>query len=139
MSSQNVAMIRYVLPRQGDGFTITVEHVTNERRKRIIRPMRQNLFFCQIACNIIAADEIVHTLRNYGEAMNCTVTGMYMGKVKVLQTDIPVDNAHSRRYWYWGSRRREMPGLQQNVNQLNAYEGFPFWSNLIAVPETRIG
>ncbi|XP_013138839.1 PREDICTED: corticotropin-releasing factor-binding protein [Papilio polytes] len=71
-SSQNAALIQYRVPAKGKGFAITVHHLRNNK-----------------PCNIMVFDpEGVYTLRNHGEAGNCSVLAIAPAIVQILALDV---------------------------------------------------
>ncbi|XP_076232503.1 corticotropin releasing hormone binding protein [Calliopsis andreniformis] len=76
LSSQNVAVIRYKVPKPGKGFTVFARFVKNPR-----------------PCNVLAASlNEPFTLRNYGRHINCTYVALYPGTVQIIALGVGVSN-----------------------------------------------
>ncbi|KPJ19498.1 Corticotropin-releasing factor-binding protein [Papilio machaon] len=69
-SSQNAALIQYRVPAKGKGFAITVHHLKNSKPLMVFEPNG------------------VYTLRNHGEAGNCSVLAIAPSTVGVLSLDV---------------------------------------------------
>ncbi|ESO85083.1 hypothetical protein LOTGIDRAFT_131128 [Lottia gigantea] len=76
LSSQNVALIQFLIPSEGQGFRVRINFVRNPA-----------------PCNAIAmgkSGEI--TLKNYGKKSNCSVSIIYPEKIYLVNVDIGVSS-----------------------------------------------
>ncbi|XP_060842058.1 corticotropin-releasing factor-binding protein [Rhopalosiphum padi] len=79
-SSQNAALIQFRVPRRGNGFSFYVSFIDNPT-----------------PCNILMADiSEVHTLRNYGKPVNCSLTMLYPAQVKILALGVGLGHEQKR-------------------------------------------
>lgn len=101
LSSQNIAVIRYRIPKPGKGFTVLARFVKNPRRQYLESFSTRNLLtLCTLiivdafaACNVLAASlSEPFTLRNYGRHINCTYIALYPGTVQVIALGVGVLN-----------------------------------------------
>ncbi|KZC08826.1 Corticotropin-releasing factor-binding protein [Dufourea novaeangliae] len=96
VSSQNVAVIRYRIPKPGKGFTVVATFVKNPR-----------------PCNVLAVSSTEpFTLRNYGRRINCTYVALYPGTVQVIALGVGVTNL-------LGSSRTIETGTLRKCDQRN--------------------
>ncbi|XP_026322316.1 corticotropin-releasing factor-binding protein [Hyposmocoma kahamanoa] len=81
ISQQNAALIQYRVPARGQGFAITIKHVKNNK-----------------PCNVVLfGSEGVYTLRNHGEAGNCSVISVSPSTIRVLNIDVGQTVKQSRK------------------------------------------
>ncbi|XP_015785266.1 corticotropin-releasing factor-binding protein [Tetranychus urticae] len=72
--SQNVGLIEFQVPREGDGFKIIVKFQNNPE-----------------PCNAILRDpQGVYTIKNFGRKTNCSVSIMFPESFQIISTDIGV-------------------------------------------------
>lgn len=72
ITSQNAGLIQYRIPKRGNGFSFVVRHLKTPN-----------------PCNIVTEGKTdVYTLRNYGKAVNCSLSGPFPAKVKVLALNV---------------------------------------------------
>ncbi|XP_022119848.1 corticotropin-releasing factor-binding protein [Pieris rapae] len=72
VSRQNAALIQYRVPARGKGFAVTIRHLKNTR-----------------PCNLMLfGAEGVYTLRNHGEAGNCSIIAISPTTVRVLDLNV---------------------------------------------------
>ncbi|XP_064596577.1 corticotropin-releasing factor-binding protein-like [Liolophura sinensis] len=74
LSSQNVALIQFRLPRAGDGFRVTIRFPRNPQ-----------------PCNVVSLyQDGYYTLKNYGHKKNCSVSIIYPEKIRLVNVDVGV-------------------------------------------------
>nr|XP_034190686.1 corticotropin-releasing factor-binding protein [Osmia lignaria] len=94
VSSQNVAVIQYRIPKAGKGFTLLARFIKNPR-----------------PCNVLATRiSEPFTLRNYGRRINCTYVALYPGNVQVIALEVGVSN-------FLGSVRTTETGTLQKCEE----------------------
>ncbi|XP_076684199.1 corticotropin releasing hormone binding protein [Andrena cerasifolii] len=99
LSSQNIAVIRYRIPKPGKGFTVLARFVKNPR-----------------PCNVLAASlSEPFTLRNYGRHINCTYIALYPGTVQVIALGVGVLNL-------FGSGRATETGTLRKCDETNPHD-----------------
>lgn len=82
LSSQNVAVIRYRIPKPAKGFTILARFIKNPR-----------------PCNVLATSlSEPFTLRNYGRRINCTYIALYPGTVQIIALGVGVSHLFGSAY-----------------------------------------
>ncbi|RWS29993.1 corticotropin-releasing factor-binding protein-like protein [Leptotrombidium deliense] len=73
--SQNVGLIEFRIPTKGEGFRVNVKFVKNEK-----------------PCNAVLQNPVgVYTLRNYGQAVNCTISIIFPEKITVLAASVAAE------------------------------------------------
>ncbi|XP_031829810.2 corticotropin releasing hormone binding protein isoform X1 [Nomia melanderi] len=99
VSSQNVAVVRYRIPKPGKGFTILARFLKNPR-----------------PCNVLAASLTEpYTLRNYGRRINCTYVTLYPGTVQIIALGVGITNL-------LGSSRTAETGTLRKCDERNPHD-----------------
>ncbi|XP_050398218.1 corticotropin-releasing factor-binding protein [Patella vulgata] len=76
ISSQNVALIQFLIPSPGQSFKVKVRFIPNSR-----------------PCNVVATMEFgILTLKNYGERANCSISIIYPEKIYLVDVDVGVSS-----------------------------------------------
>ncbi|XP_078041677.1 corticotropin releasing hormone binding protein [Augochlora pura] len=99
VSSQNVAVVRYRIPKPGKGFTVLARFLKNPR-----------------PCNVLVTSLTEpFTLRNYGRRINCTYVALYPGTVQVIALGVGVTNL-------LGSSRTTETGTLRKCDERNPHD-----------------
>lgn len=86
VSSQNVALIQYRIPKRGQGFRVVIRFIENPQ-----------------PCNVVSLEARgSYTLKNFGEKRNCSVSFLYPESFSILSLDVGKTGLLSIQNWETG-------------------------------------